>query len=83
MYILLNTYVCDFQQKDMIPVHYAAFKDHDEVVELFFKVQPSTMTQINAVSTVLDFKQSLTRVFIHTVITEFISSYIELDLTDF
>lgn len=60
MYIALNTYVCVFQQKDMIPVHYAAAKDHDEVVELFFKVQPSTMTQINAVSrTGLDFKQTV------------------------
>lgn len=60
MYIALNTYVCVFQQKDMIPVHYAAAKDHDEVVELFFKVQPSTMTQINAVSrTRLDFKQTV------------------------
>lgn len=83
MYIVLNTYVCVFQQKDMIPVHYAAAKDHDEVVELFFKVQPSTMTQINAVSTGLDFKQtvinyrfcpySIQRVYI-------IPSYIKLDL---
>lgn len=60
MYIVLNSYVCVFQQEDMIPVHYAAAKDHDEVVELFFKVQPSTMTQINAVSrTELDFKQTV------------------------
>ena len=41
---------CVFQQKDMIPVHYAAMKDHEEVVELFFNVKPDTMTQVNAVS---------------------------------
>ncbi|XP_074636507.1 uncharacterized protein LOC141894679 isoform X3 [Acropora palmata] len=34
--------------KDMIPAHYAALKDHDEIVELFFTVKPDTMTQVNA-----------------------------------
>ena len=34
----------------MIPAHYAALKDHDEIVELFFNVKPDTMTQVNAVS---------------------------------
>lgn len=34
----------------MIPVHYAALKDREEIVELFFKVKPDTMTQVNAVS---------------------------------
>ena len=38
------------EQKDMIPAHYAALKDHDEIVELFFTVKPDTMTQVNAVS---------------------------------
>lgn len=34
----------------MIPAHYAALKDHDEIVELFFTVKPDTMTQVNAVT---------------------------------
>lgn len=36
----------------MIPVHYAAMKDHEEIVELFFNVKPDTMTQVNAVSSI-------------------------------
>ena len=38
------------EQKDMIPVHYAALNDREDIVELFFNVRPDTMTQINAVS---------------------------------
>ena len=34
----------------MIPVHYAALNDREDIVELFFNVRPDTMTQINAVS---------------------------------
>ncbi|XP_022786816.1 serine/threonine-protein phosphatase 6 regulatory ankyrin repeat subunit A-like isoform X3 [Stylophora pistillata] len=34
--------------KDMIPVHYAALNDREEVVELFFNLRPDTMTQVNA-----------------------------------
>ncbi|XP_078360679.1 uncharacterized protein LOC144645086 isoform X3 [Oculina patagonica] len=34
--------------KDMIPVHYAALNDRDEIVELFFNVKPDTMTQVNS-----------------------------------
>lgn len=34
--------------KDMIPVHYAALNDREDIVELFFNVRPDTMTQINA-----------------------------------
>lgn len=34
----------------MIPAHYAALKDHDEIVELFFTAKPDTMTQVNAVT---------------------------------
>ena len=33
----------------MIPVHYAALNDKEEIVELFFNVKPDTMTQIDAV----------------------------------
>ncbi|XP_020630603.1 ankyrin repeat domain-containing protein 50-like [Orbicella faveolata] len=32
----------------MIPVHYAALNDKEEIVELFFNVRPDTMTQIDA-----------------------------------
>ncbi|XP_068748124.1 serine/threonine-protein phosphatase 6 regulatory ankyrin repeat subunit B-like isoform X2 [Montipora capricornis] len=34
--------------KNMIPAHYAALKDHDDIVELFYSVKPDTMTQVNA-----------------------------------
>ena len=33
----------------MIPVHYAALNDRDDIVELFFRVKPETMTQVNSV----------------------------------
>ena len=42
-------FYCVFLQKDMIPVHYAALNDKEEIVELFFNVKPDTMTQIDAV----------------------------------
>lgn len=41
---------CVVLQKDMIPVHYAALTDKEEIVELFFNIKPDTMTQINSVS---------------------------------
>lgn len=34
----------------MIPVHYAALKDHEEVVGIFHKNRPETLTQPNDVS---------------------------------
>lgn len=46
---ILNDSNCVFLQKDMIPVHYAALNDKEEIVELFFNVKPDTMTQIDAV----------------------------------
>lgn len=38
----------------MIPVHYAAVKDREDVVEIFYKSRPETMTQPNDVRTVLE-----------------------------
>lgn len=40
----------------MIPVHYAALNDRDEIVELFFNVKPDTMTQVNSVSCLLSLR---------------------------
>ena len=42
----------------MIPVHYAAQNDKEEIVELFFNVKPDTMTQIDAVRASFVTKQS-------------------------
>ena len=50
----------------MIPAHYAALKDHDEIVELFFNVKPDTMTQVNAVSFVRKKRFCMAGVFVRT-----------------
>ena len=48
----------------MIPAHYAALKDHDEIVELFFTVKPDTMTQVNAVTFVKKKRFCMAGVFV-------------------
>ena len=59
-----------FVQKDMIPVHYAALNDKEEVVELFFNVKPDTMTQVNAVGSFFLFVVVVVVVIVVVVVDE-------------